>query len=454
LGPQFQRGPAFDQVGTVARQPSGGDDWPTYRGDALRRGSTSCQIGSQLQRDWQVEFSGPVTPPVAAGGRLYLAEKETHRLCCLDGNSGQHLWDYTAGARIDSPPTIYGPLVMFGCRDGWVYAVRSRDGQLAWRRRIAPQERWIASHDQLESAWPVTGSVLMLDGVAYCVAGRSSYVDGGLRLAGLDPQTGALLYETQVETAWPDVTAEPGRPFDIEGTKSDILVTDGTHLFLYQMAFDKQLSDVTSERVTALGDRFCGRHLIATNGFLEDSWYDRTYWTYSNRWPGFYYANAAPKTGQILVIDDDRTYGLHVFTERARLSPSFKPGSGYTLFADDNGNEPVLTEKSAGREKGPGFSRAAPPLWAKKIPLRARAMVLAADTLFMAGPPDIVPADDPYAAFDGKLGAELWVVAASDGQKLAEYPLDVIPAFDGLIAAGGRLYMTTEKGGLQSWSPK
>ena len=154
------------------------------------------------------------------------------------------------------------------------------------------------------------------------------------------------------------------------------------------------------------------------------------------------------------MFDEDTTYGLHVFTKRLRLSPVFTPaGDGYELFADDNDNEPVLAENSIQREKGPGFSRAAPPKWSKQIPLRARAMVLAGDKLFMVGPPDVMPKDDPYAAFDGKLGAKMWVVSAKDGEKLAEYALDSQPVFDGLIAAAGRLYLATEDGRLLCYEP-
>jgi hypothetical protein len=80
------------------------------------------------------------------------------------------------------------------------------------------------------------------------------------------------------------------------------------------------------------------------------------------------------------------------------------------------------------------------------------AMVLAGDRLFMAGPPDVVPADDPYAAFEGRRGAQLWVVSAADGQKLAEYPLEGLPAFDGLVASGGKLYLTTLDGTLQCFA--
>jgi hypothetical protein len=168
---------------------------------------------------------------------------------------------------------------------------------------------------------------------------------------------------------------------------------------------------------------------------------------YADRWPGFYYANDAPKAGQILVFDESTTYGLHVFTKRLRLSPAFTPGGeGYELFADDNDNEPVLTPASVNREKGPGFSRAKPPKWSKQIPLRALAMVLAGDRLFLAGPPDVVPDDDPYAAFEGRWGAKLWAVSASNGEKQAEYPLGSLPVFDGLIAAAGRLYLVAADG--------
>jgi hypothetical protein len=404
---------------------------------------------TELKLQWQSELRGKITPPVLAGGRLYVSRVDAHCICCLNAADGQTVWTYTVGARVDSPPTVYQGLVLFGCRDGWVYCLRASDGELVWRFRAAPYDERIVAFNQIESPWPVPGSVLILEGVAYAAAGRSSFLDGGVYLYGLRPETGELLYHKTVEGPWPDIHKETGQPFDMEGTKSDILVTDGVHIFLYQMAFDKELNDVTGPRASNLGDRLCGRHLMATGGFLEDLWYDRTYWSYSNRWPGFYYANDAPKAGQILVFNEDTTYGLHVFTERLRLSPAFTPGAkGYELFADDNDNEPVLKKNSINREKGPGFSRAAPPKWSKHIPLRALAMVLAGDKLFMAGPPDVMPEDDPYASFEGRLGTRLWVVSAKNGERLAEYPLKGLPAFDGMAAAHGRLYVSMKNGTL------
>ena len=45
---------------------------------------------------------------------------------------------------------------------------------------------------QLESPWPVHGSVLVDRGTAYFAAGRSSHLDGGLQFFALDALTGEL----------------------------------------------------------------------------------------------------------------------------------------------------------------------------------------------------------------------------------------------------------------------
>ena len=141
------------------------------------------------------------------------------------------------------------------------------------------------------------------------------------------------------------------------------------------------------------------------------------------------------------------TYAVQAYPSRNIHSPLFAPATkGYLLFADDNANEPVLDDRTRDRDKGEGFTRLAPPKWFQWVPVRIRAMVAAGPTLFVAGPPDVADEADPYAAFEGRKGALLWSVAVADGRKLAEIKLDAEPVFDGLIAAGGRLFMTTRDG--------
>ena len=50
-------------------------------------------------------------------------------------------------------------------------------------------------------------------------------------------------------------------------------------------------------------------------------------------------------------------------------------------------------------------------------------------------------------------GALLWAVSAAEGTKLAEYPLDAVPVFDGIASANGRLYMTLENGHVLCLGP-
>ncbi|MFW6171304.1 MAG: hypothetical protein ACODAD_12505, partial [Planctomycetota bacterium] len=237
----------------------------------------------------------------------------------------------------------------------------------------------------------------------------------------------------------------------MEGSLSDMLTSDGTDLYMYQLRFAPDLTVQEAPRMTVLGARKVGLHLMSTRGFVDKTWFDRTYWSYSRVWPGYYFSNRGPKSGQILVFDEEITYGVKVFQKHegpwwdGGLSPHFIPGKmDYELFADDNDNEPVLEKPK--REKGPGYVRKNPPRWRRGVPIRAMGMVLAGDKLALAGPPNIVPKDDPLAAFEGRRGTLLSVVSASDGAQLSRAELAHVPVFDGLICAGNKLYMSTKSG--------
>ncbi|MFZ5829172.1 MAG: PQQ-binding-like beta-propeller repeat protein, partial [Planctomycetota bacterium] len=460
------RGPAYGEA--VAGADTHRADWPTYRSDIARSGRAKTALTAQFRVEWQEPLEGKASPPVIADGQLYVALIDQHAVCCIDAATGERRWMFTAGGRVDSPPTVWRDRVLFGSTDGYVYCVRASDGALAWRFLAAPHDRRLVSWDQVESVWPVHGSVVVLDdpergtdaATVYCTAGRSSFLDGGLSLWSLDVATGQSLHFTRYASRRPNVQSEEGQPFDMEGARSDVLTSDGTYLFLFQDVFDRELKPIEAPRLTTLGDRRTPSHLMTTGGFLDDSWWDRTYWTYGNRWPGFYFANEGSKAGQIIVFDEAHTFGLHVFRNRLRLSPGFTPGEGYELFADDNDNELYLAENSADREKGPGYSRLKPPVWSTEIPVRARAMVLAdaaentgaraagGRILFLAGPPDVVDPRDPLAAFEGRKGAVMWAVSAADGSKLAEYKLESEPIFNGMAAADGRLYLVDREGQL------
>ena len=61
---------------------------------------------------------------------------------------------------------------------------------------------------QLESVWPISGSVLIQDGKLYCVAGRNMFLDGGLRMIILNPVTGELVDENVMDHRVPGTDKE------------------------------------------------------------------------------------------------------------------------------------------------------------------------------------------------------------------------------------------------------
>ena len=212
--------------------------------------------------------------------------------------------------------------------------------------------------------------------------------------------------------------------------------------------YDKLAGILVDENET-VGERAMGLHLFTTSGFLDTSFFNRTYWMYGETWPGFNHSNLAPKSGQLVVVGPKKTYALKAFTERYALSPSYTPETkGYLIVADDNHNEPTLDPRAWGKDKGMGFSRGAPPIWHHWIPVRVQAMALAGDKLFVCGPPDTLDDQDPLAAFEGRLGSELWVMSAEDGQVLEKVHLDEAVQFDGMSVANGRLLIATQNGQL------
>ncbi len=493
----LERGPAYGQAPSAASGPA---DWPMYRRDPQRSGSTSASIPPDLQPQWQVALAGPGTQPVVVGDRLWVVERESHRVRCLDARTGEDVWSFTAGGRIDSPPVYEDGLLLFGGRDGWVYCLRADDGALVWRFPAVPQARRIVSYEQLESLWPVHGSVLVQDGRVTFAAGRSSFLDGGILLYALDARSGELLHHRHLEGPWPDIWEEMGAPFAMDGALTDLIVSDGRDLYMQRIKFDADLNLLTTTQESPLGELDRGaNHLVATGGFLDDTGFDRLYWMYSHRWPGFYFAQHAPKSGQLVVFDDSTTFAVKYFYRRQLWSPLFIPeDQGYLLFADDNDNQPVLEKEEFGQripghppaffeqwrdildahedveiirwlpdeayedahrrggrgvEKGSGYQRQHPARWQKMVPLRIRAMVLAGDHLFTIGLPDVVDPEDPLASFEGRLGAELAVFSAADGSRQATHRLDSPPVFDGLSAAAGRLYLATADGYVVCLAP-
>jgi outer membrane protein assembly factor BamB len=452
----LEKGPAYGEVGgrksevgtteSESKSPAvphsalripHSEDWPTYRHDAARSGCVETEITSELRIAWRADVGIRPTSPVIAAGKVFVASSNTHTVRALDANDGKPLWSYIAGGRIDTPPTIYRGLTLFGSADGWVYCLRASNGELVWRRRAAPDDTRIVSHGQLESPWPVHGSVLVQDDVAYFAAGRSSFLDGGIYVFAVDPATGKLLHERRIHSLDPQTNdmVECRLPYDMPpdalGALPDILVGDGTRVYMRHLQFDPATLEYGSAAVATSPKKkrgahpAVGKHLMSVAGLLDDNWFNQTYWTVDGK-----------SHCKLLVFDDNAAYGVKPFGASARHSRAiFRPGTGgYPLFANERPNH---TSK-----------------WSIKLPLRVVAMVIAGSKLLAAGPPDVVHPDDPLATLEGRGGGVLRVLSAADGKQLNEVKLASPPVFDGLAVAGGKAYLSAIDGHVVCLSAK
>jgi len=469
---RLERGAAYGQPipNPQSLIPNPSSHWPTFRHDEMRSGATPAEFPAGATRRWTTELGGRLSAPVVASDRVCVAAVESHTVYSLDADTGEIVWQYTAGGRIDSPPTIYRGQALFGCRDGWVYCLRATDGKLAWRFRAAPEDRLVGAYGQLESAWPVPGSVLVKDDVAYVVAGRSSYLDGGLYVLALDPHSGKLLHEKRLDGPWPDASTgaspeTPNRGFTSDGALPDLMVADAEHVYLRHLEFDASLEHMRDMQPNVYrspelsgenrgGDHkywdnlleaprhanfsdpnwfhrsffqsFPGRRLYATTGLLDDDgWHRRMYWSYGQ------------VVGQYLVFRGPIGYAVQVFATSPREG-GFNAGDGYVVYAG----------RTAEREQGEKLFALRPDesLWRIRVPFRPTAMVLANDQLVLAGPPDTADPSEALAAIEGRRGAVLWVLDAASGERRAEHRLDSAPRYDGMIVVDGRCYLATSDG--------
>jgi outer membrane protein assembly factor BamB len=472
---RLEKGPAHGQPveGTAAE-----DDWPTYRGDNARSGSTRSAVPAALQPAWKADLGGRLTSLVVAGGRVFLAAVDRHTVYALDASSGKTLWQYTAGARVDSPPTWFEGLVLFGCADGRVYCLRASDGALVWRFLAAPVDRRIVSYEQLESLWPVHGSILVRSGIAHFVAGRSIFLDGGMRLVRLDARTGAVVSETALDERNPATgknIQELVKWLNMPVGCPDILSCDGQRIYMRSQAFDFEgrrlamgpITDGPQEGTHQGGE---GTHLFCPTGFLDDTWFHRTYWlfgkTWGSGWNGYYINGKFAPGGRILSVGGELVFGFDRQPQYYRWTTPME----YRLYAARKEWKPQAPIVQVAARKGgkkQGGNQPAPVdnksnyAWTTQLPILVRAMALCGGTLFVAGPKDVL--DESHmdknsldeslirkqeAALEGKDGAVLRAVSAKDGETLAEYLLDAPPVFDGMAAAGGRLYLATTGGKL------
>jgi len=459
------KGPVYGKTLNLQTPTLNSAAWPTYRHDAMRSAMATSPIPSAPKRSWLVKLTGTLSAPVVAGGKVFVASVDTHQVIALDAATGEKAWAFTTAGRVDSPPTVWQGYVLFGCRDGRVYCLRASDGAFVWRFNAAPEDRRIVAFGQVESSWPVCGSVLVAGGTAYFVAGRTSMLDNGVYAYSLDVATGKTLDTQHIHEIQTETRTTGKLP---EGALSDILTTDGesVHLRKRKLDLSPPVTDVRPERLAATKPT-----LAADGGFANHRWFHRAFWQLSS--------SVAKAKGNLLAFDDRRAYvaaanlpgspnqtfhipsggltsriaGLDGDGPRWLANPNVQIG-GTVLFATKSKNDRDVAEipDPRGTRYSKSTGRPSPASWRHDhFPIYPWAMVAGEKYLAVAGLPAEGRPDDPWGGFEGRAGGELHILDAASGKLLSKVDLDSPPAWDGMAAAYGRLFIVHQDGSIDCW---
>jgi outer membrane protein assembly factor BamB len=123
-----------------------------------------------LTEAWRRSYPDQVTSSPAIAGDLVLFGCRDGNVYALERASGDLLWKFAATAGIGASPEVIGERLLVADYNGWVYALATRSGVEIWKRKLPAK---IVSSPHVRGDRVLVGC---LDGFAYCL----SAVDGNL----------------------------------------------------------------------------------------------------------------------------------------------------------------------------------------------------------------------------------------------------------------------------------
>jgi outer membrane protein assembly factor BamB len=310
-----------------------------------------------------------------------------------------------------------------------VYCLRAADGQLVWRLRAAPGREQIVTYGQIESPWPVAGSVVVIDDVAYFAAGRQPLADGGILVFAVEPATGQRRWVRRLDTVpTTNFYGCSGLEFD----NFDLLQQEGAAVALSRWLFDRADGAMSCKATEVFARLSPGTGTVIV---------PRGCWTYAPR--------HQPRHGgerwsmRPLAVFRDNTLIGCLPDQRAvyRRDFSAEEAAGFNTQWITGWAASENFRKQTG-EVYPSDRLTTKTNWSSGVfgdgqPQQLiAAMVWAGDTLLLAGSQ-----------------GGLITMSARDGQVRGGSGLPP-PVWDGLAVAGGRLFVATADGSLVALGSK
>ena len=193
-------------------------DWPTYRRDNQRSGVTPDVLTFPLQQNWALRMAHAPKPaweaprtvpvegilelgrvqfddtyqPVIVGGTVFLSTSADHRVCAIDAATGKIRWQRFAEAPIRLAPVVWEGGVYVTADDGTAYCFDAATGKTRWQRLLAPRVNRLLGNARMVSRWPCRSGIMIEGGTAYAAVGI--WPSEGVYIEALNPKTGKTIW--------------------------------------------------------------------------------------------------------------------------------------------------------------------------------------------------------------------------------------------------------------------
>ncbi|UCF15228.1 MAG: PQQ-binding-like beta-propeller repeat protein, partial [Phycisphaerales bacterium] len=328
-----------------------------------------------------------------AGKSVFVGSMVSDSVTAYDTDTGAEKWRFYTDGPVRFAPVVYKKKLYVASDDGYLYCLNAENGSLIRRFLAGPRAHRVLGNDRLIGMWPVRGGPVLYEGTVYFAAGIWPFM--GIFIYAIDADTGQIVWEN----------SGSGSTFTMQPHSSPAFA--GVAPQGYMVATEDKLLVSGGRSVPAAYDRRTGRFL-------------------------YYHLNEYGKAGTSEVIAS----GDHFFNRGAihKLSDGLAISGAPASVIDGD----VIIGRRFGDtitayKLDPQATRAQQ-LWNAEVPSQLGKIHLKAGSrLYCSGSEGAVVAVD---------------VTSSNGQPAITWSAEVDGEVSSMLAADGKLIVTTIEGRL------
>lgn len=201
--------------------PASAKDWPMWRGDAQRSGTSTEKLSDDLHLQWKRELPTPRPAwenesrlhfdisyhPVVSGKTLIVASPNDGSVMAFDTDTGSEKWRAFTNGPVRVAPVATNGKVYVGSDDGYLHCLDEKSGEEIWKVRAAPKNRpehYHLGNGRLVSYWPVRGGPVISEDNQTLYFGSGIWPSMGVFVFAVDPESGALKWTNSNSHYLPD----------------------------------------------------------------------------------------------------------------------------------------------------------------------------------------------------------------------------------------------------------